>query len=60
MNDFTVYEIQAGLNLHDFFCAISLYCNFKIYTIFWIYKIIFGLMGFGIDDSWPHLSSVGG
>jgi len=36
MNDFTVYEIQEGLILHDFFCAVSLYHNLQIYTTFWM------------------------
>jgi len=32
----------------------------KTYTTFQIYAVIFSLMLFGIDDPWPHLSSVGG
>jgi len=32
----------------------------KFYTTFQIYSTIFGLMQFGIDDLWPHLSSEGG
>ena len=32
----------------------------KIFTTFWTYAIILGLKRFGIDDPWPHLSSVGG
>jgi hypothetical protein len=42
------------------FCVISLYSDLKFYTTFQIYAIVFGLMQFGIDDLWPHLSSVGG
>ena len=37
-----------------------LQCDLKIYNIFWIYKIIFILTQFGLDDTLTELSSVGG
>ena len=51
----SVYIIQAGL-----FYAISHQRDLQIHRTFRIYAIIFGLTQVVLDDSWPHLSLVGG
>ena len=51
----SVHIIKAGL-----FYAISHQRDLNIYNTFRIYAIILGLTRVGLEDSWPHLSSVGG
>jgi hypothetical protein len=50
-----LFQLQAGFVLCDFGL-----CDLKIYITFQIYAIIFSLVQFGIDNSTPHVSSVGG
>jgi len=38
------------------FCIISLLCDLKTYTTFWIYVIIFGLTQFGKDNAYRRLA----